>query len=82
LLGSFLFSGFQIDGAKFDSNGNVIPPDTKSMMILDMEKLPDSQICMKDLSDKFGVDLSSHLSLHEKAIEKAFNHLLGQKIYW
>lgn len=58
------------------------PKGKTPWMTIHNEKVGDSQICQERLAAMFQRDYSSHLTIEQKAIARAFQTLVEDNLYW
>lgn len=58
------------------------PKGKTPWMTINNDKVGDSQLCLELLARMFQKDFSTHLTVEEKAIARAFQILVEDHLYW
>ena len=58
------------------------PKGKAPWITLNGEEIGDSQLCLELLARKFHKDFSSHLSVADRAVARAFQIMAEEHLYW
>ena len=67
---------------QFVSDRGMSPKGKTPYIMLNGEKMADSQLCIEFLNKKFNVDLDKTLSSEERAVSRAFRKMIEESFYW
>ncbi len=65
-----------------DFTGSEPRSQAQPWITLDLEDISDSQNCLQYIVNKYGVEQLKDYDEQERAVARAYNHLLENHLYW